>query len=123
MIDFVKSLLLYSFAAVVALLVHSEIARLRGRVAGIDGPRGLPIFGNIPQLRRNASEQYRIWAEKYGAVYQVMLGSVAVVVVNSAEAAQRVFVRNSAATISRPMFYTFHKVCNFLGLSVQLLSV
>ena len=51
-----------------------------------------------------------MWSKKYGAVYQIMLGNVPVIVVNSAKAAREIFGANSQALASRPEFYTFHKV-------------
>ncbi|KAK7205062.1 3-hydroxyphenylacetate 6 hydroxylase [Myxozyma melibiosi] len=95
---------------VAAIIIHSELTRLRTRIKGFSGPPGYPIVGNIPQVSRNASEQYRRWAAKYGPIYQISLGCVNVLVVNSAEAANKVFIRHSNATNSRPMFYTFHGV-------------
>lgn len=87
-----------------------EAVRYSNRIPGFDGPTGYPIWGNIPQIRENAAEKYRQWSLKYGPVYQVQLGNVPILVVNSAEKAKEVFLTNSRATSSRPMFHTFHKV-------------
>jgi 3-hydroxyphenylacetate 6-hydroxylase len=91
-------------------IFFTEIERYNARLAGFKGPTGLPIIGNIWQIRTNAAEQYRQWAKKFGAVYQIQLGNVPVVVVNSAAAARTIFGQNSQALSSRPEFYTFHKV-------------
>jgi 3-hydroxyphenylacetate 6-hydroxylase len=56
------------------------------------------------------SSRYRHWAKTHGAVYQIQLGNIPVVVVNSAEAAKVLFGQNAQALSSRPEFYTFHKV-------------
>ncbi|KAK9464198.1 cytochrome P450 [Lipomyces oligophaga] len=88
----------------------NELYRRSIRIPGFDGPRGYPLIGNIPQIRNNASEQYRTWSEKYGPIFQVQLGNKPVLVVNSAEMAHKVFITNTQATNSRPMFYTFHSV-------------
>ncbi|EXJ55982.1 3-hydroxyphenylacetate 6-hydroxylase [Cladophialophora yegresii CBS 114405] len=100
------------FAAASALfyLLISEVQRHQVRIPGFDGPSGLPMIGNIHQIRVNAAEQYRLWAQKYGSVYQIMLGNVPVIVVNSSKAAREIFGANSQALSSRPEFYTFHKV-------------
>ncbi|KIW64619.1 hypothetical protein PV04_09542 [Phialophora macrospora] len=97
-------------ASALFYLLISEIQRHHVRVPGFDGPPGLPMIGNIHQIRVNAAEQYRIWAKKYGSVYQIMLGNVPVIVVNSSKAAREIFGANSQALSSRPEFYTFHKV-------------
>ncbi len=84
-------------ANLVLYLVFAEIERYNARLAGFEGPTGLPIIGNIWQIRINAAEQYRQWAKKFGAVYQIQLGNVPVVVVNSALTARTIFGQNAQA--------------------------
>lgn len=102
--------------AVAALLVPiiyviiNEFIRASARVPGFKGPRGLPLIGNLAQIRTNAAEQYRLWSKTYGPVYQIQLGNIPVIVVNSAAAAKVLFGQNAQALSSRPEFYTFHKV-------------
>lgn len=93
-----------------AYVVVNEFVRSAARVPGFGGPRGLPLIGNLSQIRENAAEQYRQWAKKYGPVYQIQLGNIPVIVVNSAAAAKQLFSQNAQALSSRPEFYTFHKV-------------
>lgn len=99
-------LLLLALAYITATEIHRSLVR----IPSFSGPSGLPIIGNIHQIRVNAAEQYRIWARTYGPVYQIMLGNVPVIVVNSAKSAREIFGANSQALASRPEFYTFHKV-------------
>ncbi|EAU30631.1 conserved hypothetical protein [Aspergillus terreus NIH2624] len=102
--------------AVAALLVPiiyviiNEFIRASARVPGFKGPRGLPLIGNLAQIRTNAAEQYRLWSKTYGPVYQIQLGNIPVIVVNSAAAAKVLFGQNAQALSSRPEFYTFHKI-------------
>lgn len=77
------------------------------------GPRNWPIVGNIPDIKYNAAEKYREWSKIFGDVYQIQLGNEPVIVVNSAEAARKIFGGNSQALSSRPVFWTFHKVRSF----------
>ena len=93
----------------VAYLVANEFVRRQARVSGLGGPKGLPVIGNLWEIRVNAAEKYRQWAQKYGAVYQIQLGNVPIVVVNSAASAKALFGQNAQALSSRPEFYTFHK--------------
>ncbi|KAF2103584.1 cytochrome P450 [Rhizodiscina lignyota] len=88
----------------------NEIIRYTSRVPGFKGPPGLPVIGNLEAVRVNAAEQYRKWAKTYGDVYQIQLGNIPVIVVNSAESARKIFGNNSQSLSSRPVFYTFHKV-------------
>lgn len=91
-------------------VVVNEFIRASSRVPGFKGPRGLPLIGNIAQIRKNAAEQYRLWSKIYGPVYQIQLGNIPVIVVNSAVSAKAIFGQNAQALSSRPEFYTFHKV-------------
>lgn len=91
-------------------IIFNEYLRLSARLKGIPGPTGVPLIGNLWTIRKNAAEQYRIWSKTYGDVYQVSLGNVPIVIVNSAQAAKGLFGQHSTALNSRPEFYTFHKV-------------
>jgi 3-hydroxyphenylacetate 6-hydroxylase len=88
----------------------NEFQRRSVRLKHFSGPRNWPIVGNIPDIKYNAAEKYREWSKIYGDVYQIQLGNEPVIVVNSAEAARKIFGGNSQALSSRPVFWTFHKV-------------
>lgn len=105
-----SSLVFLLVALPVLYIVSNEFTRKQARIKGLGGPTGLPLIGNIWQIRINAAEKYRQWAKKHGAVYQIQLGNIPVVVVNSAASAKVLFGQNAQALSSRPEFYTFHKV-------------
>ncbi|KAL2068420.1 hypothetical protein VTL71DRAFT_16518 [Oculimacula yallundae] len=90
--------------------IANEFVRSQARIDKLGGPAGLPVIGNLHQIRINAAEQYRQWAKQYGGVYQIQLGNIPIVVVNSASAAKTIFGQNAQALSSRPEFYTFHKI-------------
>lgn len=96
--------------AVLVYFIANEVVRSKARLSAWHGPKGLPVIGNLHQLGGNASQKYREWAKEFGAVYQVQLGNLPVLVVNTAAAAKVMFGNNSQATASRPELYTFHKV-------------
>lgn len=107
-------------AFIIAPLIYvivNELVRYNARIAGIKGPPGLPVIGNLWDIRVNAAEKYRHWAQRFGDVYQIQLGNVPVVVVNSAAAGKSIFGQNAQAMSSRPEFYTFHKVGPVLSLT------
>jgi 3-hydroxyphenylacetate 6-hydroxylase len=106
-----RSLLVLLFAIPVSYFVANEFTRYSRRIKGFSGPTNWPIVGNIPDIKYNAAEKYREWSKQFGAVYQIQLGNEPVIVVNSAEAARKIFGGNSQALSSRPVFWTFHKVC------------
>jgi 3-hydroxyphenylacetate 6-hydroxylase len=105
-----KSIALLVLIVPVSYVAINEFVRAQARIPGLKGPPGAPLIGNIRQIRVNAAEKYRQWAKKWGAVYQIQLGNIPVVVVNSAAAAKVLFGQNAQALSSRPEFYTFHKV-------------
>ncbi|KAB8229258.1 hypothetical protein ETB97_000985 [Aspergillus alliaceus] len=105
-----RSLAIATFIIPCLYIIVNEFIRASARIPGIKGPRGLPLIGNIAQIRENAAEQYRIWSKTHGPVYQIQLGNVPVIVVNSASAAKSLFGQNAQALSSRPEFYTFHKI-------------
>ncbi|KAB5580370.1 cytochrome P450 [Coniochaeta sp. 2T2.1] len=104
------ALLNISFGGLLLYILVNELIRAKARVAGLKGPRGLPLVGNLWDIRVNAAEQYRKWAAVFGDVYQIQLGNIPVVVINSSAAAKSIIGQNSQALSSRPEFYTFHKV-------------
>ncbi|KKK25377.1 hypothetical protein AOCH_004497, partial [Aspergillus ochraceoroseus] len=104
-----RSLTVAAIAVPILYIIINEFIRASVRIPGFTGPRGLPLIGNLAQIRKNAAEQYRIWSKTYGAVYQIQLGNIPVIVVNSAAAAKVLFGQNAQALSSRPEFYTFHK--------------
>lgn len=89
----------------------NELVRHNARISNLQGPPGPPLIGNIWDIHINAAEKYREWSKKYGKVYQIQLGNISIVVVNSASAARTIFEANAQALSSRLEFYTFHKVC------------
>ncbi|PNY25382.1 3-hydroxyphenylacetate 6-hydroxylase [Tolypocladium capitatum] len=112
-----QSLLLTLVAAPLVYVFINELVRHNARIRGMKGPSGLPLIGNLWDIRDNAAEKYREWARKFGDVYQIQLGNVPVVVINSAAAAKAIIGQNAQAMSSRPQFYTFHKACHALILS------
>ncbi|KAI1852246.1 hypothetical protein JX265_006295 [Neoarthrinium moseri] len=119
---FGKTTLLSVLVALIAYLISNEVVRSRAKVRGMPGPRGLPIIGNLWDIWSNAASQYEKWAQVYGDVYQVQMGNVPVVVVNSAAAAKTLWTSHSQALSSRPTAYTFHKASdvasNTAGLTI-----
>lgn len=106
----VQTLLALLPTAFLTYVILNEFVRYRARVPGMKGPPGLPLIGNLLSIRNNAAAKYKEWSKTYGDVYQVQMGNVPVVVVNSAKAAKALWVGQSQALSSRPITYTFHKV-------------
>lgn len=115
---------IHGLALVVSLvpllyIIANEFVRRSTRIPGLRGPTGLPLIGNLHQIRVNAAEKYREWSRKYGGVYQIQLGNVPIVVVNTAASAKVLFGQHAQALSSRPEFYTFHKVSREHGVMLK----
>lgn len=105
-----RTCLTITLSAPLILILWTEYWRCKARLRGFPGPTGLPVIGNIYDIRINAAEQYRKWSKKFGPVFQIQLGNIPVLVVNSAASAKEIFGNHAQALSSRPVFYTFHKV-------------
>lgn len=117
-----SSLLLTTAGLIVALavayVVATEIYRARVRLPTIPGPRGVPVAGNFYQLGKDPAETLHHWGKRYGGCYQIMLGTMPVVVFDSMQAAKDVFIGQGHSLIDKPVFYTFHSVLSSLASSI-----
>jgi 3-hydroxyphenylacetate 6-hydroxylase len=104
---------LYSIAVLILFAISFliyESVRWSARIPKFAGPLGVPVYGNLWQIHnKDAPKQYRDWSYKYGPVYQIQLGNIPILIINTAAAAKKILTQNSHATASRPEFYTFHK--------------
>lgn len=105
-----QSALFALLAVPLVYLFVNELVRNNARISGMKGPPGWPLIGNFWDIRVNAAEKYRDSVRSFGDIYQIQLGNVPVVVINSAAAARAIFGQNAQTMSSRPEFYTFHKV-------------
>ena len=98
-------------ALLLSYLIINELLRYSARNRGFPGPPNRFLVGNLPDIAGNAPENFRKWVPKYGDVFEIQLGNIPILVINSAAAAKELFGHQSHALSSRPVFYTFHKVC------------
>lgn len=74
-------------------------------------PGGKLLTGHLCQLGNDHATTAEKWAMQYDwPVFQIRLGRRRAIILNSFEAAQEWMVKNQAATLDRPWFYTFHGV-------------
>lgn len=70
------------------------------------GPPTLPIIGNIHQMPSHHGHlQFQKWAQEYGPVYSLMLGTKVMIVLSSDQAVKDLLDKRSAIYSSRPEFY------------------
>ncbi|KAF2774165.1 cytochrome p450 monooxygenase [Teratosphaeria nubilosa] len=67
------------------------------------GPATLPVLGNLHQIpARNAHLQFRKWADEYGPVYSIMLGTIPTVVLTSDVAVRDLLEKRGQIYSDRP---------------------
>ncbi|KAK4183906.1 O-methylsterigmatocystin oxidoreductase [Podospora australis] len=70
------------------------------------GPPTLPIIGNLHlMLAKNAHVQFKKWAEEYGPVYSLILGTTTTIVLSSDVAIKDLLDKRSNIYSSRPDMY------------------
>jgi 3-hydroxyphenylacetate 6-hydroxylase len=106
----IRSIIAVLIGVPITYILANEYIRYARRIKDFPGPINWPLVGNIPDIKYNAAEKYREWSKTFGPIFQIQLGNEPVLVVNSAEAARKLFGGNSQALSSRPVFWTFHKV-------------
>ncbi|KAF2128862.1 putative cytochrome P450 phenylacetate 2-hydroxylase [Dothidotthia symphoricarpi CBS 119687] len=74
----------------------------------LPGPPGLPITGNLLELKDGHTVKIAEWTKKYGDVIRVSLGEREAVFINSHKALAKTVVQQGPAYQSRPTFKLFH---------------
>ncbi|KAK4478891.1 hypothetical protein RD792_014397 [Penstemon davidsonii] len=74
------------------------------------GPRGLPIIGNLHQLKQPLHEYFWQLSKKYGPLFYMKLGSRPVLVANSSRMAQEILKIKDLIFCSRPQLLAFKKL-------------
>jgi hypothetical protein len=70
------------------------------------GPPTLPIIGNLHQMpKENVHLQFQKWAQKYGPVYSLVLGTKVTIVLSSDVAVKELLDKRSSIYSSRPDLY------------------
>ncbi|KAF5867860.1 putative cytochrome p450 protein [Botrytis fragariae] len=99
----------YSFAglAIISLLVVLLLTSTGKRPRGYPpGPPTLPIIGNLHQMPRNKAHlQFQRWAQEYGSIYSLILGTKVVIVLSTDQAVKDLLDKRGGIYSSRPERY------------------
>lgn len=92
--------------ALIAALAY-RLGRVGRRPANYPpGPPTLPLIGNLHLMpKEKAHLQFQKWAEEYGPVYSIMLGTKVMIVLNTDQAVKDLLDKRSGIYSSRPDMY------------------
>jgi hypothetical protein len=96
------------FAAFVAfLLLLHRLNKIGRRPKDLPpGPPTLPILGNVHLMPKEKGHlQFQKWAEEYGPVYSLMLGTKVMIVLSSDQAIKDLLDKRGNIYSSRPEMY------------------
>jgi hypothetical protein len=107
----------FAFYALLAVLVAVAVYGLSSigrRPADYPpGPPTLPIIGNLHLMPKEKPHlQFQKWAEEYGPVYSLILGTKVMVVLSSDQAVKDLLDKRSGIYSSRPEMYLGQVVSN-----------
>ncbi|KAK7057918.1 cytochrome P450 [Favolaschia claudopus] len=69
---------------------------------GPPGPRGLPIIGNMLQIRKLPWITFTTWTREYGPIYRINIGGQNAIILGSTKVASDILDRRSGITGDRP---------------------
>lgn len=100
----------YVLAIITLLWVTYRLLQVGRRPKGLPpGPPTLPILGNIQLMpKENPHLQFQAWAQEYGAIYSLMLGTKTMIVLNDEKSVKELLDRRGSNYSSRPDLYFGH---------------
>ncbi|KAK1304359.1 Geraniol 8-hydroxylase [Acorus calamus] len=101
-----RSILTFMVAMTIVFSYATTVKKRRrrdGQPGPPPGPRGLPLLGSLPFLRRDVHRQFTELAREYGPIFGLRLGSKQWVVVTSASLAKEVLRDHDATFANRDM--------------------
>lgn len=77
------------------------------------GPPTIPILGNIHLMpKRDAHLQYQKWAQEYGPIYSLILGTTTLIVISDGNTVKELLDKKSANFSDRMDMYIGQTVCS-----------
>ncbi|NXU57844.1 CP1A5 protein, partial [Turnix velox] len=74
------------------------------------GPRGLPILGNVLELRKDPHLVLTKMSQKYGDIMEIRIGTRPVVVLSGLETIKQALVKQGEEFMGRPDLYSFRLI-------------
>ncbi|KAK3312995.1 cytochrome P450 [Apodospora peruviana] len=107
------SLWLPVLLATLGALLFLKLGNVGQRPKGYPpGPATRPIVGNIPDIpKHNAHIQFKKWAEEYGPIYSLIVGTKTMIMLNTDQSVKDLLDKRSNIYSSRPELF----VSNLIG--------
>ncbi|KAJ6569431.1 cytochrome P450 [Mycena capillaripes] len=102
--------LLCSCLVLLAVYLSSDLLTVTPHRVKLPGPRGLPIVGNLFQMRAGHVRALAHWTELYGGMFRLALGEREAVIINTYADVNKTLIQQGAAFQSRPEFKLWHGV-------------
>ena len=101
-----------SVALILIALLLYRLSKLGRRPKDLPpGPPTLPIIGNLHQIPKERPHlQFQKWAQEYGPIYSLVLGSRTVIVLSTDQAVKDLLDKRSGIYSSRPDMYLGSKI-------------
>ncbi|KAF2828007.1 cytochrome P450 [Ophiobolus disseminans] len=98
---------LYTLLTALVAVVVYQLSKIGRRPKGYPpGPPTLPLIGNLHLMPKEKPHlQFKKWAEEYGPVYSLILGTKVMIVLSSDKAVKDLLDRRSGIYSSRPDMY------------------
>ncbi|KAF5008758.1 hypothetical protein FDECE_4995 [Fusarium decemcellulare] len=112
---FTLSIYAFTIAPLVVLLVLlARVAKVGSRGAGLPpGPPTLPIIGNLHLMpTKRPHLQFQKWAQEYGPVYSLILGTKKVIVLSSDAAVKDLLDKKGGLYSDRPDMFIGQKIAS-----------
>ncbi|KAI1734976.1 cytochrome P450 [Xylaria scruposa] len=99
-------------ATTIVVVFLYRLSRIGRRPKGLPpGPPTLPLIGNLHVMPREKGHlQFQKWANEYGPIYSLILGTQTMIVLSSDKAVKDLLDRRSGIYSSRPDMYLSHNI-------------
>ncbi|KAJ7430348.1 putative cytochrome P450 phenylacetate 2-hydroxylase [Mycena galericulata] len=102
------ALILFFIGVLLVVLLSSYSLSLAPRRVKLPGPPGLPLVGNLLQMRAGHARSLASWTKLYGGMFRLSLGEREAIIINTYSDVNKTLIQQGAAFQSRPEFKLWH---------------